>query len=193
MPAQGKQNWFMRHKIMTGVLAIVLIAMVASAASGGSDDKSNTASDDTSASTEPTPTKDAEPTKEAESTKEAEPTKKAEPTKEPEPKPAKPMVVKTATILKDFEDNELAADAKYKGKTLAITGVVNEIDTELFDDEKYILRLGSGGDFEFLTVNCNDMSTDDLAKYNKGDTVTVIGEFDDGGDLGVEVKDCEPA
>jgi hypothetical protein len=91
--------------------------------------------------------------------------------------------------LKEFEDNELAADAKYKDETLTITGIVNKIDTELFDDEKYILRLGGGGDFEFLTVNCYDMSTDELSTLAKCDAVTVIGEFDDGGDLGVEVKE----
>jgi hypothetical protein len=45
----------------------------------------------------------------------------------------------------------------------------------------------------FLTVNCHDMSTDELATLNKGDTATVIGEFDDGGDLGVEVNDCKLA
>jgi hypothetical protein len=34
------------------------------------------------------------------------------------------------------------------------------------------------------------MSTDELSTLGTGDNVTVIGEFDDGGDLGVEVKDC---
>ncbi len=100
------------------------------------------------------------------------------------------MAVKAAQIVKEFEDNELAADTKYKGKTLRITGVVDEIDTDLWDEDKYILSLGDGGDFEFLFVNCNDMSTKELSTLKKGETVTVIGEFDDGGDLGVEVKDC---
>lgn len=37
------------------------------------------------------------------------------------------------------------------------------------------------------------MSTDELSTLNRGDTVTVLGEFDDGGDLGVQVKDCKAA
>ena len=32
------------------------------------------------------------------------------------------------------------------------------------------------------TVNCNDMTNDELAKIDKGQKVTVVGEFDDGGD-----------
>lgn len=106
---------------------------------------------------------------------------------------AKPVAVKAATIIKEFEDNELAADAKYKGKMLKVTGVVDKIDAEFLDEDQYVLRLGGGSDFELVTVNCNDMSTEELSTINKGDSVTVIGEFDDGGDLGVEVKDCKLA
>jgi hypothetical protein len=58
------------------------------------------------------------------------------------------VAVNALEILQEFEDNELAADSKYKGKTVKITGVVNEIDTEFFDEDKYILRLGVGGEFE---------------------------------------------
>jgi hypothetical protein len=136
---------------------------------------------------EPAQEEAAEPSAEPAAEEEAEEEPKAEP--KPKPKP-EAVAVKAAQIVKEFEDNELAADTKYKGKTLKITGVVDNIDTDIFDDEKYILSLGGGGDFEFLFVNCNDMSTDELSTLNKGQTVTVIGEFDDGGDLGVEVKDC---
>jgi len=114
-------------------------------------------------------------------TEEVEEAEEAEPTA---------VAVKAGQIVKEFEDNELAADAKYKGRTLEITGVVDSIDTDIWDDEKYILALGSGGNWEFLFTNCHDMSTDELSTINKGDTVTVVGEFDDGGDLGVEVKNC---
>jgi hypothetical protein len=35
------------------------------------------------------------------------------------------------------------------------------------------------------------MSTGELSTLKKGNKTTVIGEFDDGGDLGVDVKDCK--
>ena len=95
--------------------------------------------------------------------------------------------VKATTLVKAFEDNELKSDKKYKGKTLEVTGTVEEIDTDTMDKDVYILRM-SGGEYSFLTVNFRDIPTDQLDKVDKGDKVTVIGEFEDGGDLGVEIK-----
>lgn len=136
----------------------------------------------------------AETAVENESDDEAEPADESdEPAEKPEKKSApaeKPIKVEAAKMVKEFEKNELAADSKYKGKDLRITGVVSKIDTDVWDDEKYILALGSGDEWEFLTVNCNDMPTDELSTLEVGQTVTVLGTFDDGGDIGVEVKDC---
>ena len=53
---------------------------------------------------------------------------------------SKPVAVTAASLIKQFEENELQADAKYKGKTLKITGIVEGIDTEMFDEEDYVLR-----------------------------------------------------
>ena len=111
----------------------------------------------------------------------------AEPEAESEPEA---MKVAAGQMLKDFENNEAAADGKYNGQTLLISGVVAKVDTELFDSEEYIVQIGSGGQFEFLTVNCDDQSADDVSSLSKGDDITVLAEFEDGGDLGVELKDC---
>ena len=78
-----------------------------------------------------------------------------------------------ADLIKQFEDNELQADAKYKGKTLKITGIVEQIDTEMLDEEDYVLDLTGGGDFEILAVHVYDIPNEDLATINKGDKVTV--------------------
>jgi hypothetical protein len=178
--AKASRPWYKKKRWW--LAAAVLVVIIGSAAAGGgSDETPTTATDDSSSQSNEAGKKDK-----AASEKNSEPTKEAKP--EPEAMP-----VQAAAMVKEFEDNELSADAKYKDKTLKVTGVVNKIDTELFDEDKYVLRLGGGGDFVFLTVNCHDMSTDELATLNKGDTATVIGEFDDGGDLGVEVNDCKLA
>jgi hypothetical protein len=101
------------------------------------------------------------------------------------------MTVAAKKVLKDFEDNEAAADSKYKGKTLKVTGVVDKVDTEIFDDEEYVVQVGSGGQFEVWTVNCDDQSSDAVSALKKGEDITVIGGFEDGGDLGVELENCK--
>ena len=43
---------------------------------------------------------------------------------------------------------------------------------------------------EFLHVHFHDMSPDELSSLDTGDKVTVVGEFSDGGDLGVTVRNA---
>jgi hypothetical protein len=110
---------------------------------------------------------------------------------QPEPEPVvKAVAVEAADILKEFESNEAAADLKYEGETLQVTGNVAKVDTEFWDEEQYVVQLDSGRRWDILTVNCNDMAANDVAKLTKGSTATVVGQFDDGGDLGVELSDC---
>lgn len=101
------------------------------------------------------------------------------------------ITVGVKKILKEFEDNELAADEKYKGKVVEIkNGKVNKVDTELLNDKAYVLNIGSGGEYEFTTVNCTGLPKSTLASLKVGDKVRVAGEFKDGGDLGVDLENC---
>ena len=68
--------------------------------------------------------------------------------------------------------------------------MVDKVDTELFDEDKYILSVGTGDEWEFLTVNFYDIDSADLEDLEEGDKVTVVGEFDDGGDLGVTIRNA---
>lgn len=107
-------------------------------------------------------------------------------------KSAKPDVKVQATkILKEFEENEAAADGKYKGKTLQVSGVIDKIDTEIFDDEKYVVQIGGGTDFELFTVDCDGQASKDVTSLKKGQKITVVGGFEDGGDLGVNLENCD--
>ena len=100
------------------------------------------------------------------------------------------MKVPAQKILKEFESNEAAADGKYKNKTLQVSGVVSKVDTDFLDDEKYIVQVGAGTAFDVWTVNCNDQTSKAVAKIKKGQKITVVGSFEDGGDLGIELKPC---
>lgn len=175
--AKATRPWFKKKRWWAA--GVVLVAIAASIGGGGGADDA-VAKDVKSASAGDKSSKA--------SSKETK--KKDEAEKEPA---AKPMSIQAVAILKEFEGNEAAADMKYKGKLLRVSGVVSKVDTEIFDDSEYVIQINGGGDFEFFTVNCNDQAPEDVAKIQIGQQITVIGQFDDGGDLGVELKDCKTA
>ncbi|MGM0931134.1 MAG: OB-fold protein [Actinomycetota bacterium] len=104
---------------------------------------------------------------------------------------ARTVKVDAASLLAEYEGNEAAADEKYQGKVLQVTGTVEKVDTEFWDKDQYVVQLNDGSQWNFIFVNCNDVEKKQAAKIQAGSTVTVRGEFDDGGDLGVEIKDCK--
>jgi len=52
--AKAQQNWFLRHKILTAILALVVIGIIASAAGGGGSDKKPAASAGNTSDANPT-------------------------------------------------------------------------------------------------------------------------------------------
>jgi hypothetical protein len=97
--------------------------------------------------------------------------------------------VDAATILKDYEENEVAADNKYKDKVVEITGVVDSIGKDILDD--IYVTIGTGAQFELPLVQCFVAKglEDGAAKLQKGQKLTVTGRVD-GVLMNVLVKDC---
>lgn len=197
MPPAKKSGMVMW--IIIGVIAVVVICCCGVFAVGqGSDDTDSSAPESTSSSqAEPSSETSSAAVAEAEEPS-AKPAEKKKASKSPSstkaPAPARvgaDVKITAGELIKEFEGNELAADQKYKGKTVEVSGVVEKIDTELFNEDKYLLNITDGGDFEFLTVTCHDMDNDVLAKLAVGSAIKVIGDFDDGGDLGVDLKNCK--
>ena len=70
-----------------------------------------------------------------------------------------------------FEQNEVAADNKYKGKKLAVTGVIEDIGNDILNDSYITLKTGNLiGD-----VQCY-LDKKEVAKLSKGQVITVIGK-----------------
>lgn len=158
------------RNVVLGILGFFVVVGIIGAATGGGDE-SATAKDKSVSANAPTK-KD-----------------KAKPESKPEPKD-KPIAVSAKDILAEFEDNEAAADLKYDGKDIAVTGIVDKVDTEFWNDDEYVVQVGDGSDFVMWTVNCDDQSAETAAAITKGQRVTVTGDFEDGGDLGVEMHGC---
>jgi hypothetical protein len=97
--------------------------------------------------------------------------------------------VTAPVLISEYEANEIAADQRYKGKTVVVTGKVDHVGKDIMDSMYVTLR----GDKEFgiVRVQCffDDSWATRLSYLREGDTVTVNGTCD--GKFGnVLLKDC---
>jgi enamine deaminase RidA (YjgF/YER057c/UK114 family) len=84
--------------------------------------------------------------------------------------------VTSIDIAKDYSENEVAADEKYKGKIIEISGKISSIDNGTFDDEM-IIKL-SDGQYDFSGPICymEKSEREKVLALKKGASVTLIGE-----------------
>ena len=98
--------------------------------------------------------------------------------------------VDPATLRAEYQENEVAADAKYENELLKITGTVNNIGKDILDDVYLTIETG-----EYLyDIQCyfSDASQIDIvATLKDGDTITLIGRCSGLSLTNVIVKDCE--
>jgi hypothetical protein len=174
---KASRPWFKKKRFLFPLI-IVVIMIISSISNAGKGDSSATVA----------PSADASAAAPAAAQAPAAPTQEAAPVKAAAPEVVQ---VEAAQLLADFESNEAAADLKYKGKSLQVTGHVAKVDTELFNKDQYVVRLDDGGQYSILSVNCNGITATQAAAVVADSTITVRGMFQDGGDLGVEIKGCE--
>lgn len=167
--APTKKAWYKKWWVIT-IGAIILIGIIGSS----SDDKTKT---QTASEQQP-----AQQAKTSDNKTEAKP---VEPTK------ATPQVtVTSASIAKEYSENELAADEKYKGKIIEISGKVYSIDNGLTDNE-IIVKL-SDGQYDLTGPMCytKDSEKSKVMAFKKGQQVTLIGKGESA-TLGSPIlKDC---
>lgn len=82
------------------------------------------------------------------------------------------VTASAADIMKDYKANEVRGDAKYKGKRVRFTGMVDEIKKDLTDS--IMVNVGTGAAFELpaLTLSFGDEATQQVASLDKGDKLT---------------------
>lgn|GEM_PF-297588 len=81
---------------------------------------------------------------------------------------ASAVEVTATTMFSDYQDNEIAADGKYKGKALLVSGTVDSISSDFMD--KPVVQL-SAKPFGF--VQASDLPKDVAASLKKGQKVTL--------------------
>lgn len=85
-----------------------------------------------------------------------------------------PVQVQAKTLAADYEENTVAADQKYKGKKLLITGSVTDINTGI-TGEPYIV-LSSANPFMGPQLHFGKDALDQIAKVKKGAKITALCE-----------------
>jgi hypothetical protein len=102
-------------------------------------------------------------------------------TQEPE------MRVSARQLYADYEANGVAADEKYKGKVLQVTGVINDIDRDIMDNIYVTLK----GDQYFGDIQCffAESHLGTASQLSKGQKITVKG-LCDGKLMNVMLKGC---
>lgn len=100
---------------------------------------------------------------------------------------AEAIKVTAAELAAAYKKNEVAADEKYKGKKIEITGTVESIDSGAGDEPRVQLE---GGEM-FITVTLQDIPKDEAKKLSKGDKVKAVCKGD-GEIIGFpKLKDCK--
>jgi hypothetical protein len=107
------------------------------------------------------------------------------------PAEATPEVVVTSINLsKEYSENEVAADEKYKGKIIEISGKVSGVDNGVFDNEM-IIKL-SDGQYDFNAPWCymEAGEKEKVLAFKKGQQVTLIGRGESATMKSPILKEC---
>ncbi len=87
----------------------------------------------------------------------------------------KPIVVQARALTKEYDENELAADGKYKGKMIAVSGKVENIAETMGN-----VTVSLAGHDMVKSVMCsfNESEKAAVARLKKGQQATLIGKGD---------------
>jgi hypothetical protein len=82
-----------------------------------------------------------------------------------------------AKLFGDYQTNAVAADQKYKGKTLCVVGVVAKIDTDIMG-RGVVFLVGGSGQLDNVVCYFDKSHKGDVANLTMRDSVAVVGKCD---------------
>ena len=101
-----------------------------------------------------------------------------------------PISVSARNLYNAYTQNAVNADALYKNKRVAVTGVITNIGQDMVT-KKPCISLDSGSDLNLYPVQCFfQESSSDLASLRDGDSVTIVGECTGFFVANVQLSDC---
>ncbi len=82
--------------------------------------------------------------------------------------------VSANAIYSEYESNEVAADSKYKGKVIIVTGVIQDIGKDILD--KAYIVVGGQGFLDGVQCAFAESQNSVIAQLSKGKSVKVKGK-----------------
>lgn len=79
-------------------------------------------------------------------------------------------------LYSEYDSNEVAADAKYKGKVVIVSGTIQDIGKDVMDDA-YIV-IGGEGFLDGVQCMFTKGEQSSVARLSKGQQVTIKGEVE---------------
>ena len=96
--------------------------------------------------------------------------------------------VRYNALADEFENNSIAAEAKYEGKLIYVRGPVGSVDKDILDNPYVAIR----GEWDFASVQCflSDQEVSSASTLRKGQRIVVAGVVGDT-TLGVSLDGCK--
>ncbi|MCL2831441.1 MAG: hypothetical protein FWD77_12015 [Betaproteobacteria bacterium] len=86
------------------------------------------------------------------------------------------IIVSAVDLLKAYDANEVAADSKFKGKIVEITGKVESIGKDITDDQ--YISIDAGDPIRSVQCYFQESASSELAQVSKGQRITIRGKVD---------------
>jgi len=99
--------------------------------------------------------------------------------------------ISSTQIYKDYDDNEVAADNKYKDKVVEVKGKIIDISKDYSDDIVIKLNGLIDNEYEIVGVSCtfSKSHNSEAASLSKGQIITIRGKCD-GKLMGPDISGC---
>ena len=110
------------------------------------------------------------------------------PAKKSEKSPVSEGIISAADIIKEFEDNELAASVKYKNQKIRIKGLITNITSNLFGDP--YVELGTGELFSFSSIRCMLSDASEAVSLQIGSTIEISATYESNIDTIIDMNPC---
>ncbi len=96
--------------------------------------------------------------------------------------------ITASELYQAYEANEVSADEQYKGKKIAVTGIIDNIGKDVLDNPYVSMRIGV---LQSVTCYFSDDNVKVISQLSKGQKITIIGECSGLSLTNVVIQDCE--